>query len=137
MENAFRKLMVNFILWGVFLITYIIYYAIKNNLGLNGELPNSEITKFINYEVLIIMVVAAFIIFGLAALFTHKSKKHNEVESGKRIMNIALGEGSSIFFNFGSLNLLVTHFTSTYWPILITVICYIVGLYLYPSDEKL
>ncbi|WP_444898816.1 hypothetical protein ACJJIX_13145 [Microbulbifer sp. VAAC004] len=136
MKQAFKKLISNLLLWGIFIISSVVYYAIRNNLDWNGAIPNSELTKFISYEVVIIQVLSAFILFGGFALFTHKAKSESDTNRGKGFMDIALGEWSSILFNFGSLNLAVGYFIKDGASIIVALVCYGIGLLVYPNPNQ-
>jgi len=137
MQEALKKLVANFLLWLIFILSFVVYYAIKNDLGINGVIPNSELYKYLNYEVLFIQIISAFILFGLFSLVTHKSKTKKDISNGKHFMDLALSEWASVLFNFGSLCLSVSALTQNWWLLIVVMILYGFGLLVYPKGTAL
>ena len=117
MKEAALKLFSNLVLWAIFILSFIFYFALKNQLSWDGSIPHSEFKRFISYEVVIIQIISAFVLFGFFALFTHKAKNNKDVSHGKNLMDIALGEWSSVLFNFGSLNLMIGFLLREWTPV--------------------
>jgi hypothetical protein len=136
MKEAALKLSSNLVLWTIFILSFIFYFALKNDLSWDGVIPNSEFKRLISYEVIIIQVISAFVLFGIFALFTHKAKNNEDVSHGKNLMDIALGEWSSILFNFGSLNLMVGFILREWASLIVAVICYVIGLIVFPKESN-
>ncbi|MCL1096228.1 hypothetical protein [Shewanella kaireitica] len=130
---VFYKLVANIMLWVIFMVVFLGLYIFKHNLSPSENIPANEVYGLINWTTFWVLVISSFILFTIFSFATHKSDKTDEVERGKKFMDIALAECSGVLFNFGSLVAAVTIFTNNWLYLFVTAITYFIGVFLHPK----